>query len=257
MYYIITIIIVVLLLISLFSYFSVTTDRRLWPDKFVKENPTGMYPQVITAISDIKYPSDKMFIIKGYNNNDSYTDFPHIFDDNNEREEMRKQAKIFFKKQFGLSDTFLNTFMFELTVNPEINYRAYHNQVDNKYNNKMRDGGFIVFIPPLTRLYGRYGGNNGVVADGSSTLAYGQYKIYDETGNNIYKIIYESQCPLQNFNTYDGVYTPIDCDIKIIKSPRENEIGMKGKAQGINRNFTINSNKKNHILIKNVMTFYN
>jgi hypothetical protein len=252
-YYIIAIILVIFLI---YWYYSPNTNQRIFPDRLVPENPINLYPQMIVATSDIKYPSDKMFLIRGYNYDSDYKSFPHIFKNEEERKKIKNEAKQYFKKQFGLSDFFLDSFMLELTVNPEINYRAYYLQNTNSLNNKMTDGGFIVYVPPYTKLYGRYGGKNGVSSSKQSTLAYGHYKITDNSSNSIMTIRYESQCPLQTFSTYDADYSPVDCDIQIINSQNKAEIGLNGKAQGIHRNMMIKNPKKNHILIKNVMTFY-
>ena len=70
------------------------------------------------------------------------------------------------------------------------------------------------------------------------------------------KILYSAPCPLQSVWRYDAQYMPIDCDVEILSDPDEKMIGLKGKAQGIHRNINISGPKKNHILIKNVMTFH-
>lgn len=233
-------------------FFTATIGQRTFPSNMIQENPTGMYKYMVTVIADIKFPSEELFLI----NYDGAQDFSHIFDSEEERKQVKEEAIKYFKTQFGLSDTFLNLAMFELTVNPKVGYRAYYDQDNKQYNNTMKDGGYVIYVPPYKALYGRYGGKNGVSSSDAGTLTYGHYKIFDNSGKNITTMIYESPCPLQVASRYDANYTPIDCDVKVIKSNNSDLVGLEGKAQGLHRDIKITGAKKNHIVIKNVMTFY-
>lgn len=234
------------------SQITVGKGQRTFPNKMIDENPDGMYKQMILAIADIKFDADKLFLV-------NYTgdkDFPHIYDSQKEREQNAKLARAYFKKQYGLSDTYMDYAMVELRVNPKIKYRAYFDQEGNTYNYTMKDGGYVVYIPPFFSLGGRYGGKDGVVLHDSGILAHGHYKIYDNENKLVHKILYTSPCPLQIISRYDADYTPVDCDVEVLESTNKKLIGLKGKAQGLNRNLKITGPKKNHVLIKNVMTFY-
>ena len=240
--------------ISQFSQLIFGIDQKTFPQKIIESLPDGKYEQMIIASSDIKFDSSKMFL-HNYDYEDS-NDFSHVFDSEKERKQERENARKYFKKQFGLSDFILDKFMFEITVNPEIKYKAYYEQYTKKYNRKMMDGGYVVHLPPFFMLTGKYGGKRGVLTFKGSTLAYGHYKILDDKDKLQYKILYTSSQPLQKDKRRDGDYSPIDYDIEILDAHDKEMIGLKGKAQGINRNVKITGDKKNHILIRNVMSFY-
>jgi hypothetical protein len=226
--------------------------QRTFPNSIIDENSDGMYAHMILAISDIKMNSDDTFII----NNNGRKNFPHVFDSEEERLSVRQEARAYFKKQYGMSDWYLDLAMVEVTVNPKIRYRAYYDQDTKKFNQRMEDGGFVVYVPPSFVLKGRYGGQDGVMVTQSGLIPYGHYRILDNNDKVQYKIVYSAPCPLQDMERYDATYMPIDCDIEIIKAPNDKLVGLKGKAQGIHRDIKISGPKKNHITIRNVMGFY-
>jgi hypothetical protein len=232
--------------------FVIGQGQRTFPNSIIDSNPDGLYEQMILAISDIKMNSDDTFII----NYDGKKEFAHVFDSEEERELVRKEARAYFKKQYGMSDWYLDLAMVEVTVNPKIGYRAYYDQDTKKFNQRMEDGGFVVYVPPSFMLKGRYGGENGVMVTQTGLIPYGHYRILDNNNKVQYKIIYSAPCPLQSIDRYDATYMPIDCDVEIIQAPNEELVGLKGKAQGIHRDIKISGRKKNHITIRNVMGFY-
>lgn len=173
--------------------------------------------------------------------------FKTVYKSNSEREKIRNEAKEFFSKQFGLSDWYLDSLMTEVNVNPKGKYRMSIIN-GNRVNSPLKDYGFTCPILPYMKLTGKYGGKLGAINyNGIGTLAYGHYEV------DGFKIKYKSMCPLTSTTTYDGTYTFIDCDVKIIKSPNKKLIGMKGKAEGLYKKFK--TSNKNWINIRNVLNF--
>ncbi len=227
--------VIVIIVLAYFLYtchFGATSGQRVFP------TPTTLEHQLMLVfVADAVMDADKLFLTKKL----SGGDFISMFN-TQELETVKENSTKFFKEYFGLSDAYLNLAMSELRVNPKGNYRTPD-------GNSVVDGGFVVPVPKGMKLYGLYGGKNGVASDRAGVLAYGHYKIQDG-----YNIIYKSTCPLVSFSTFDGNYNPIDCYVEIIQSPNPREIGMKGKAIGVYKNTKVN-NELNHIVIRNVLTF--
>lgn len=170
------------------------------------------------------------------------TNFPSIFSSDSEREAARSEARKFFKEHFGLSDALLSVAMVELAVNPEAGYYTKEGPIV--------DGGFVVPIIKGTVLKGKYGGEKGVIPVVAGVVAWGFYMF------NGWKINYMSTCPMLTFKTYDGNYAPIDCYVKVLEAPQEQQafVGLEGKAIGVYKNTMLN-NGLNNITIRNVLTF--
>ena len=183
-----------------------------------------MYVLIANAMMDSK----KLFIIKKMT-----PGFKSIFTDE-ERAKVEKEARAFFKEHYGVSDVFLNTFMSEMYVNPEGNYR------DQASGEIVRDGGFSCMVPKGKKLKGKYGGPDGVASDRTIILPFGYYLF------NGKKIKYFGMCPMMTFNAFDHQYTPISCEIEMN--------GKRGTAEGIYIQTKL-KNGLDHILIKNVLTF--
>ena len=220
-------------------YFGGIGKQSIWPNPKMPKAE-----EFISFMADQVMDADKMFIIKmpGTKN------FKSVFDNVNEQKEAERLATNFFKKQFGLSDAYLNVFMKELRVNDEAGYHANYIKSMPERKIPLVDGGYAVYVLPNKKLYGQYGGRVGVSSQKSGILAFGYYKMA-----NMYKIRYWSMCPLTTYMTYDGNYTIVDCDIEIEDAPNRSLVGLKGKAQGIYR--TTKLNRLNHLTIRNVLTF--
>jgi len=237
-YFIIAIIILILAYQAYQSYYLNISQQRLWKKS---QLPSGRELQVYVA--DVFGHRNDMFIIG------------KTIYDKNEDIKVKKDAILFFKNQFGVNDNFLLTYMYPVQVNPNIGYHLQYSQSSPGYNGKIRDGGYTCFVPKGYRLYGNYGGNSGIVIDKDCSLVYGHYLIGDK-----YKIRYWSLCPLKTYSTYDGDYTPIDCDVEIEHSPEPNLIGLKGKSHGIYIKMKLIQDQTkpletDHIVIRNVLTF--
>ncbi len=234
--YIILIVIILVLILFLYNCHSATIgSQRLWPVPTIKPPK-----ELIVFLADKVMDASKLFLIKL-----SGTTIPSIFKNQQEREKVKQDAFNYFQKQFGLSNTFLNTLMFELTVNENANYHVEY--ISSKPNQKytLVDGGYTAYIPKGMKLYGNYGGKNGVASNLSGLLAFGYYIF----GENVIK--YYGLCPLTSLETYDGNYTFVDCEVEVESGPLK---GLKGKAQGIYINKKL-KNGLNHIVIRNVLTF--
>ncbi len=239
----ILLIISLVLLWFLYKAYFPTPTQRIWPASVARKPGNKEF---ITLLADQMMDDNKLFLIRY----PTTKNFPSIFATEAERNAVEKSARDYFKKQFGLSDTYLNTFMFEIRVSEESGYHANHvkNQPGKQY--PLIDGGFTVFIPPGKRLYGRYGGKTGVSSSIKGILAYGYYILGDD-----YKIRYVSACPLQQLQTFDGNYNFIDCDVKIEDATDKGLVGLMGKAQGMYKNWKLD-NGLNYISIRNVLTFW-
>ncbi len=172
--------------------------------------------------------------------------FKSVFTDA-ERPKVKAEAIAFFKKQYGFSDAYLNTFMSELTVNPVAGY------MDTNSKQKVVDGGYILMILPNTKLRGLFGGDKGVVLNKMAMLPFGYYRYGDGDGNNMTTIRYFGEVPMVMYNTYYGTYSPIDCTIQMANIGQPPT--LSGKAQGIYINRKL-KNGLDHVLIKNVLTFH-
>ncbi len=233
--HIVLIIFIIILAYLLYSCHTSTIGRqRLWPVPKI-QSPKEMIVYLADQIMD----SGKLFLIKTPG-----TTIPSIFKTPQELNRVKQDAFNYFQKQFGLSNTFLNNLMFEITVNPEGNYHVEY--MSNQSNQKLSitDGGFTAYIPKGMTLYGNYGGKTGVASNLPGVLAFGYYIF----GNN--KVKYYGLCPLSTLETYDGNYTFVDCEVEVEEGALK---GMKGKAQGIYINKKL-TNGKNHIAIRNVLT---
>ena len=238
----ISVILIIIYLIIRKIYTCVGCEQRVYP--FIRNNKEELFKQTMVAISD-KIINDEIFIFK----HPFSTGFKSIFTPE-ELKTVKKGAINFFKKGFGLSDLMIKTLMFEVRVNDNINYRIYWDQNTDKKNLKMKDGGFVIFLPAKTLLRGTYGGVNGVTVKQNSFLVYGYYLI-----ENKYKIKYWSMCPLTVFKRYDGDYTFIDCDLMIEDAPDKKLIGLKGKGQGLQKTINLRNVTK-QTTIRNIMTFF-
>ncbi len=243
--YIIIAVLVIVMLCSVYllykANFGTTSGKRIWP---VPNPEIPEKKEVILFTADAVMDSNNLFMTKS-----THDDFKTIFESDEEKEMLKKEAIEYFKKQYGMSDTFLNVAMLELRVNDKGGYNASCMKSNPGFASPVVDGGYIVFVPAGKMLHGRYGGNSGVSVNKPTTLAYGFYKM-----GGSYVIKYMSPCPLQVFTTYDGNYSPIDCDVEIIKSKDPKTVGLKGKAQGVYRNFKL-SNGLNQVTIRNVLVF--
>jgi len=227
----ITIPVIVILLLLLFlstfflfkCYFGGTTGQRVSSMMPNLNPPKKTFVFIANAVMDSK----KLFTTRKLSDN-----FVSVFTDE-ERPVVEQEARTFFKNHYGLSDTFLNTFMTELTVNPKSNY------TDNESGERIIDGGFVVMIPKGMKLYGKYGGKSGVASNKSGMLPFGYYMF------NGKRIRYKGVCPMVAHSTYDGNYSPIDCLIEYN--------GMTGLAQGVYINKKLKGGM-DHIVIKNVLT---
>ncbi len=243
-YIYLTIIVILLLVVIYFGYLLYkgsfpTMDQRVWP---VPKKLSDKELILLTAESVMD--GNKLFLAERKMGEDL-----SIFKDDKELDAFKQESIKYFKRQFGLSDTFINMFLFELRVNDKAGYNAYYSKSEGTIQTPIIDGGFIVFVPKGTTLHGLYGGTNGVTIGRPATLAFGYYIIGDK-----YKIKYYSPCPLQIMMTYDANYGPVDCDVEILESPNKATIGLKGKAIGIYKNIKL-SNGLNGISIRNVLTF--
>ena len=232
-------IIVIILIYLLYKCHFYNIDQRIWYIPKIKKNKEVMLFEANAIMN-----SNDLFQIHlpGLSP-------PSIFKNNKDKKDAYIKAKKFYKNQYGLSDSYLNLFMHEVFVNRDADYGVVYMQ--SKTGNKkikMKDGGFVVYVPKGKKLYGQYGGKYGVASDRPGSLAFGYYITNDNLIN------YFGLCPLVNFTTYDGTYTPIDCDVKIIKANNKKLIGLKGKAQGIYIDRKL-KNGKNHVIIKNMLTF--
>lgn len=245
-YFLALIIILLLTYLVYKNHFAGEDKQRLWT---IPNLPSNKEFQVFTtdAIGD----RSEMFII-GKQGNDK---FKSIYDSPTEDQKVKGDALNFFKKQFGLSDTFLSTFMYPITVNPNIGYHLRYSQTVPGYQGKIKDGGYTCFVPKGHTMFGSYGGSGGVTLDRPGILAYGHYIVGDK-----FRIRYWSMCPLKTYTSFDADYTPLDYDIEIERAPEGNLIGLKGKAQGLYTKMRLIPDqtqplKKDHLTIRNVLTF--
>lgn len=239
-YIIIAILIICLLILAYYSYscFFPSTEQRRWPQMSLPK-----HTEFITFVADAHL--DPGTWIKF---NMPTPGFKSMFKSKEELEKVKRESINYFKTQFGLSESFINTLMREIRINDDAGYKAQH--ISSKPDKQMKviDGGFAMYVPPGTTLYGRYGGKKGVTLTQPAVLAYGWYLVGD-----LHKIVYKSQCPLQWYITYDAQYNPIDCDIEIVESKISDMIGLKGKAVGLYRNMKL-SNGKEYVSIRNVLS---
>ncbi len=208
---------------------------------FISLPKNGQYREIIVTTIDVIFDSNQIFTF-----NLPFSKFKSVF---SETEYVKKESRQFFKETFGFTDKFLKLFMFEFKVNDDIDYRVQYTQSGSVVNQYIKDGGHIVYVPHKTKLHGTYGGKQGIQIEKGGFVMLGYYIIGSE-----YKIRYTSIYPLITHKTYDGAYTPIECDIEIIESFDKKLIGLKGKAQGI---YKVSNYRgiSNHILVRNVMTF--
>jgi len=217
-----------------------TRTQRLWP---IPKPFTGRERMVFMADAILNLKKDPIFLIK--KDLGKLSTFKTMI----EKQTLKNKASAFFKKQFGISDNFLNLFMMELHVNDKMGYHAECiKSTEKSVSIPILDGGFIVFIPAGITLTGIYGGKNGVKSDRPGVLAYGYYTF------GPYKIKYFGVCPLQSWSTYDNTYSYVDCDVIIEKSPKKSDIGLHGKAVGIMINSKLRGGM-NSVVIRNVLTF--
>lgn len=175
--------------------------------------------------------------------------FKDIFSSDAERALVKKEAIAFFKNQYGFSDWYLNLAMKKIRVNTEeSNYRANYIQSDPRNQYQIRDGGYVVILPPGKRLYGRYGGKWGIPVAKQSIIPFGYYIF-----GNQYRFRYYAICPMASVSTYDGDYTIVDCNIDVVSHPVRNLIGATGKAQGMYRSNKLSDGRTN-IVIRNILT---
>ena len=238
--------VLIFLIIMYYAYNYITTcvgcDERIYPNVRMNKNP--LFKEFIVATADKMIDSSNIFQYKHPFN----TKFKSIFSDK-EKPKVKSAAKNFFKTAFGISDAYMNLFMYELRVNDELDYKAYYTQSSRKKAVPILDGGYVCFILPKTTVYGTYGGKDGVLVPQGSVIVYGYY-IFEG-----YKIRYWSMCPLSPVKRYDATYTPIDCDLLIEKAPNKNLIGLKGKAQGLYKVINVRG-LTHHATVRNVMTFF-
>lgn len=238
-YLVITVIIIVLVYLLHQNYFGGDTRQKLYPRP---QLPSGKEVQVLTAntIGD----RTQMFLIG-----------KSPYASNQEMEKIKNQARAYFKSQFGLSDSFLNTYMYSVLVNPNLGYHLQYSQSVPGYQGKIQDGGFTCYLPKGQKLYGNYGGSSGISCDKDSLLTYGHHLIGDK-----YRIRYWSSSPVKTYSSFDGDYTPIDCDLEIEHAPESRLIGLKGKSEGIyiKKRLIPDSTKpmeKDHLIIRNILNF--
>jgi len=231
--------ILIFIVFKVYQWFTKCTDceQRVYPG--IRMNKSRDFKLSLIAVSDKIIPSKDVF---KYNFPLSFG-FKTIFKTEEERNKAKEESRKFFQNTFGLSDLHLKLFMWELRVNDSLDYRFVHD------NSTLLDGGYICYVPPKTVLRGTYGGVNGVIVNKGGVLAFGYY-----VGGG-YKIRYWSMCPLVTHKTYDGNYTPIDCDLEIEDALDKKLIGTKGKAQGIYKIINYKG-LTNHVTIRNVMTFF-
>jgi hypothetical protein len=245
-YMLITIVIVVLAYLLYQSYFSGESRQRLYAKP---QLPSGKEFQVFTmdAIGD----RSEMFII-GIPQN---TNFKSIYSSKDEEQKVKKEAHQFFKTHFGLSDSFLLTYMYPIVINSKLGYHLQYSQSVPGYQGKIQDGGYTCYVPKGQKMYGQYGGSIGVAFDRDAILIYGHYLVGDK-----YRIRYWSSSPIKTYKSFDGDYTPVDCDVEIEHAPEARLIGLKGKSHGIyiKKRLVPDQKKpmeKDHIIIRNVLTF--
>ena len=228
----------ILLLLFLYIQYAATgyIGQRRWPV------PTIKPLKEMSVFTMDKVMNKKDLFTFGSLSDES---FPEVFKDKQRKQQLRKEAVAFFKKQYGFSDMYLNLAMKKVRVNDAAGYK-----VSNKNDKHITDGGYIVFVPPGKRLYGNYGGTFGVTMRKSGIIPFGYY-LFGQ-----HEIKYFAICPMASTSTYDGDYTLIDCDVEITKSPNPANIGLKGKAQGMQKSFKLN-NGLHHIVVRNVLTFTN
>lgn len=215
-------------------------NQRKWPTP----NITKSKKTILLSADSILEPGTTFIMKKTLPANLS------IFKSSGQKEITKNNAIKFFKEHFGLSDLYLGVAMVELRVNDKLNYHAKLIS-DERSPTGIIDGGYAVVVPKGKKLHGKYGGKNGVSSHLPGILAYGNYVFNDGS----YVIEYTSTCPMTKFQTYDGDYTPIDCDIKILDAKNKSLIGLKGKAKGL---FQVNNLKDGgaYNIIRNVLNFY-
>ncbi len=221
---IVTLVILVLVYFLYKCYFGATAGQRV-STMIPNLNPPS---KMIVLIANSVMDSKKLFSTKKMDKN-----FVSVFTDE-ERMKVKQEATAFFKDHYGLSDSFLNTFMTELAVNPKANYT---NMDSGK---RIKDGGYVVMVIKGTKLYGKYGGTSGVASNKNVVLPFGYYMFNDT------KVRYKGTCPMVTFDSYDASYTPISCKIEMN--------GLTGMAEGIYIKTKL-KNGLDHVLIKNVLTF--
>lgn len=239
-YLIITLVIVGLVYLLYQNYFGGETRQKLY---IKPQLPSGKEFQVFTV--DVVGNRTEMFVIG-----------KTIYSSKEEEQKIKKEAYQYFKSQFGLSDSFLTTYMYPVLVNPQLGYHLQYSQSVPGYQGKIQDGGYTCYVPKGQKMYGQYGGSSGVGLDRDSVLTYGHYLV-----GNKYRIRYWSSLPIRTYSSFDGDYTPVDCDVEIEHAPEARLIGLKGKSQGIyiKRKLVPNPTKpmeKDHLTIRNVLTFY-
>lgn len=210
---------------------------RTWPVPIITP-----FVKTILFQSDVVMNGDNQFLIGDIED----TSFPVV--QGIQDDKVKQEAVQFFKNQYGLSEFYLNFAMRKVYVNDDAKYTASFIEQQGKTNYHIQDGGYVVYLPPGKRLYGRYGGVLGVTNRKSSIIPYGYYKFSD------YLVRYFAICPMAWTETYDGRYTLIDCDVEIVNAPDKGLLGLKGKAQGMQKKFKL-VNGKHHVVIRNVLTF--
>jgi len=238
-------ILIIFIIYKIYAHFSQCNncEERIYPS--IKQLEGNIFKESIMVVADKTLNSNKMFIF----NYPLNLKFETVFKSDEDKAKAKIGARDFFKNNYGLTDSYLNMFMWEYRVNSNINQRAYFIQGSKNKNIKVQDGGYTVYLPIKRRLYGKYGGKEGVLINKSSRLIYGYYIIGDK-----YKIKYWSQQPQIEHHTYDATYTPIDYELKIEGANNKKLIGLKGKAHGLYKKINIKGLTK-HMIIRNVMTF--
>lgn len=236
------IVIVILIVMILNYHYYGPFEQRRWPVPKIK--PTKEF---ILLFTDKIMDASKLFNIE-FKKDPDYVD---IFDSEEERASAKDEAIRFFKKQYGFSDLYLKLFLKRVMVNDESEYNVNYIKDKRFLGAQIRDGGYVVLVPPYTKITGRYGGKNGVVSSKMAIIPFGYYKFGK---NNEYQIKYFAMCPLTFFRTYDGQYSIIDCDIEMTQAPDQKLIGLKGKAQGMYKKMKV-KNGLDRVVIRNVLVF--
>ena len=226
--------IIILLAFMYYQYAFGYVGSRVWPIPNIQE-----FKETMLFQADVIMDKSKQFIIGKPND----PNVPSVRND----EQTKQEAIQFFKTQYGLSDLYLSVVLRKVYVNDKTGYNASLFGKTGATKLSIIDGGYLVYLPPGKRLYGKYGGKWGVTVRKSSIIPYGYYKFGD------YLLRYFAVCPMAWTSTYDGEYTIIDCDVEVIESPQNRLNGFKGKAQGMQKKFNL-VNGKHHIVIRNVIT---
>lgn len=199
--------------------------------KVSEHTDIDQYKKTLSIIADQNLDNKSILLLKRPNNK-----IPSIFKMKEERNSTKKEAKYFFKKQFGLSDTFLKTLMTEYIVDEQLDQPGI-------------EGGFIATVIKGAKLHGLYGGEDGVVQDQTAVIRYGRY-----IGADGYKIKYATMAPQITKSTYDGDYTILDYMIEIEGAPDSKVVGNIGRSLGILK-VSKTDRGKYRITLRNTMSF--